>query len=71
MAEYDEFERRLRERLRTIGEEIELAKEQGRASMRDPTDTVGRQLAAQQIKSLAPPPAGPSRMLLLTRHALQ
>ena len=70
-AEYDEFERRLRERLRTISEEIELAKEQGRESMKDATDHVGRQLAAQQIKSRPPPPTGPPATLPLTRRALQ
>ena len=49
-AEYDEFECRLRERLLTIAEEIETAKESGRASLADPTNKIGRALAAQQIK---------------------
>lgn len=49
-AEYDDFECRLRERLLTIAEEIDAAKESGRASMADPTNKVGRALAAQQIK---------------------
>lgn len=47
---YDDFERQLRSRLAHISDEIEQAKEQGRAAMSDPTDVVGRQLAAQQIK---------------------
>ena len=49
-AAYDDFECRLRERLLTIAEEIEAAKESGRASMADPANKVGRALAAQQIK---------------------
>jgi len=49
-AEYDEFERRLRERLQTISEDIEQARVQGRAAMKDPANRVGRQLAAQQIQ---------------------
>lgn len=49
-AEYDEFECRLRERLLTIAEEIEMAKEAGRASLADPSNKIGRALAAQQIK---------------------
>ena len=49
-AEYDEFECRLRERLLTIAEEINTAKEAGRASLADPANKIGRALAAQQIK---------------------
>ena len=49
-TDYDEFETRLWERLRTIDEQIEQAKQQGRAAMADPTNRVGRQLAAQQIR---------------------
>ena len=49
-AAYDDFECRLRERLLTIAEEIDAAKENGRASMADPTNKVGRALAAQQSK---------------------
>lgn len=49
-AEYDDFEGRLRARLATIGEEIAEAQEQGRAALADPSDRVGRALAAQQIK---------------------
>ena len=47
---YDDFERQLRSRLEHISDEIVQAKEHGRAAMGDPTDVVGRQLAAQQIK---------------------
>ncbi len=50
MAEYGEFESRLRERLLTIAEEINQAKEQGRAALADPSDKIGRALAAQQLK---------------------
>lgn len=49
-AEYDDFESRLRARLATIGEEIAEAQEQGRAALANPSDRVGRALAAQQIK---------------------
>ena len=49
-AEYDDFESRLRARLATIGEEIGEAQEQGRAALANPSDRVGRALAAQQIK---------------------
>lgn len=49
-AEYDDFEGRLRARLATIGEEIAEAQEQGRAALANPSDRVGRALAAQQIK---------------------
>lgn len=50
MTTYDDFERELTERLSTISEEIEVAKEQGRQALKDPTDKVGRVLAAQTIK---------------------
>lgn len=49
-AAYDDFECRLRERLLTIAEEIEEARENGRKSMADKANKVGRALAAQQIK---------------------
>lgn len=49
-AAYDDFECRLRERLETIAEEIETAKQNGRSAMADSGNKVGRALAAQQIK---------------------
>lgn len=47
---YDDFEQQLTERLTTIAEEIAEAKRAGRLALKDPTDRVGRVLAAQQIK---------------------
>ena len=49
-AEYHEFENRLRERLQAIAEEIVQAKEEGRRALADPSDKIGRALAAQQVK---------------------
>lgn len=49
-AEYHEFESRLRERLCAITEEIAQAKEEGRRAMSDPSNRIGRALAAQQVK---------------------
>ena len=47
---YDDFEAQLSHRLLTIDEEIAAAKQQGRLALKDPTNKVGRVLAAQQIK---------------------